>query len=75
MKSKLSRYVNLFIDEGFGTLDAETLEVALASLEALQSSVRQVGVVSHVTGLADRLSARIVVERKGPGRSRVIVAS
>jgi exonuclease SbcC len=68
-----ARVETLFIDEGFGTLDADTLDVALASLEALQASVRQVGLISHVSGLADRLAARIVVQRQGPGRSRVLV--
>lgn len=68
-----TRVESLFVDEGFGTLDPETLEVAIASLEALQASGRQVGVISHVAGLADRFAARIRVERKGPGRSAVIV--
>ena len=63
----------LFIDEGFGTLDPETLEVAIASLEALQATGRQIGVISHVAGLADRFGARIRLDRRGPGRSAVVV--
>jgi exonuclease SbcC len=69
-----ARVETLFIDEGFGTLDRDTLDVAIATLEALQSSGRQVGIISHVGGLAERLGARIELRRKGPGRSTVHVA-
>ncbi|MGM0577624.1 MAG: AAA family ATPase [Myxococcota bacterium] len=64
---------SLFIDEGFGTLDRETLEVALAALDALQAGGRQVGVISHVEGLAEHIGARIHVDKRGGGRSRVSV--
>ncbi len=71
--TQTTRVETLFIDEGFGTLDPETLDVALGTLEALQSNGRQVGVISHVAGLAERLGARVHVERKGIGRSTVRV--
>lgn len=60
----------LFLDEGFGTLDAEALELAAEVLEALPTQGRMVGVVTHVPELAQRLPARLVVE-KAPQGSRV----
>jgi len=62
---------SLFVDEGFGTLDPDTLEGALATLDALQASGRQVGLISHVPGLAERIGARIEVVPQGAGRSVV----
>lgn len=61
----------LLLDEGFGTLDPQTLDVALAALQQLQSSGRQVGIISHVVGLQESIPARILVEPVGDGRSRV----
>jgi exonuclease SbcC len=67
------RIDSLFIDEGFGTLDPETLEIALSTLDALQSEGRQVGIISHVQGIGERIGARVLVERVGGGASRVRV--
>lgn len=64
----------LLLDEGFGTLDRQTLDVALAALDQLQTSGRQVGIISHVVGLRERIEARVLVEPVGEGRSRVRVA-
>lgn len=66
-----TRVESLFVDEGFGTLDRDSLEQVLAALDALQASGRQVGVISHVDGLAEQLGARVQVQRFGHGRSRV----
>jgi exonuclease SbcC len=71
--SDRTRVETLFIDEGFGTLDPDALDLAIGTLEALQSTGRQVGVISHVPGLAERLGARVRVERRGPGRSFIRV--
>lgn len=60
----------LFLDEGFGTLDPETLEVVAGVLEALPTRGRLVGIVTHVETLAERLPARLVVEKR-PAGSRV----
>ncbi|MCE1237522.1 MAG: AAA family ATPase [Hyphomicrobiales bacterium] len=61
----------LFIDEGFGSLDAATLDVAIDALESLQSEGRKVGVISHVAALHERIPVQIRVERAGLGLSRV----
>lgn len=66
-----ARIESLFIDEGFGTLDPDTLDVALATLDALQASGRQVGLISHVSGLAERIGVQVRVEPLSVGRSRV----
>jgi exonuclease SbcC len=62
----------LLLDEGFGTLDPQTLSVALAALSQLQSDGRQVGIISHVVGLRDRVEARIEIRPLGGGRSEVV---
>jgi len=63
----------LFIDEGFGTLDPATLETALSVLDQLQAQGRQVGLISHVPGLSERVGAAVRVEPRGNGRSVVRV--
>lgn len=67
------RVESLFIDEGFGSLDAASLDKALSVLDSLQSQGRQVGIISHVGGLAERIGVRVHVEPLGGGRSRVRV--
>jgi len=69
------RIESLFIDEGFGTLDAKTLETALSALDAVQSAGRKVGLISHVPGLAERIGVQVLVERSGPGASKVRVVA
>ena len=64
---------SLFIDEGFGSLDRESLRRALEALEALQASGRQVGLISHVDGLAEQIGFGVRVEPRGGGHSRVVV--
>jgi len=63
----------LFIDEGFGTLDPDSLDVALSCLEALQASGRQVGVISHVPAMVERIGVQVRVVPQGGGRSGVSV--
>lgn len=67
------RIDSLFIDEGFGSLDPETLEVAIASLESLRQDHKTVGVISHVGLLKERISTQIVVEKMSGGISRIRV--
>ncbi|OJT24846.1 nuclease SbcCD subunit C [Archangium sp. Cb G35] len=73
LSSETTQVETLFIDEGFGTLDPETLEMALATLDALQATGRQVGIISHVSGLAERIGAQVRVVKQGAGRSRLVV--
>jgi exonuclease SbcC len=56
---------SLFLDEGFGTLDGETLDVVVSALDALHGGERMVGIVTHVRELAERLPARVEVGRAG----------
>jgi exonuclease SbcC len=67
------RVDSLFIDEGFGGLDAESLETVLAALDALQATGRQVGIISHVGAIAERFAARIEVRPRGQAESTVAV--
>jgi DNA repair protein SbcC/Rad50 len=68
------RVRTLLIDEGFGTLDPATLDSALSVLDALQATGRQVGVISHVPALVERVGAHVRVVQRGGGRSEVIVS-
>lgn len=67
------RVESLFIDEGFSALDQETLDVALAAFDALRQTGRQIGVISHVPLLVERLGAQVRVVPIGGGASRVEV--
>ncbi len=60
---------SLFLDEGFGTLDRDSLELALNALNQLQSSGKMVGVISHVEALKERIPLQIRVMPKGDGTS------
>jgi exonuclease SbcC len=66
---------SLFIDEGFGTLDSETLEVALSALENLRSRGKTIGLISHVELLKERLTTQVRVVRGAGGTSRIEVVA
>ncbi|MFQ9639036.1 MAG: SbcC/MukB-like Walker B domain-containing protein [Eisenbergiella sp.] len=57
----------LFIDEGFGALDAESLDQACSALMGLVESDRMIGIISHVPELQERISSQIYVEKKNTG--------
>jgi exonuclease SbcC len=57
------RLESIFLDEGFGSLDPETLDVVAAAIEELGASGRMVGVVTHIRELADRLPVRFEVTK------------
>jgi exonuclease SbcC len=73
LSSNRVRVESLFIDEGFGSLDAETLRVAMDALDGLQAMGRKVGVISHVQEMTERISARILVQPSAGGRSTISV--
>ncbi len=64
---------SLFIDEGFGTLDENTLDLAITTLENLQASGKTIGIISHVKELKERIGTRIHVQKSGNGISTVQV--
>lgn len=64
---------SLFIDEGFGTLDSETLSVAMDALDSLQAQGRKVGVISHVSEMSERVATQVHVSKKSGGYSTVEV--
>jgi exonuclease SbcC len=61
----------LFIDEGFGSLDGETLEIAMSTLDELRAGGRTVGLISHVDAMKERIAARLTVEVDETGASHV----
>lgn len=71
MVGRKYRMDTLFIDEGFGALDPETLETALSVLCALHQQGKLIGVISHVESLQERLPARLEVIRLGGGHSTI----
>jgi exonuclease SbcC len=63
---------SLFLDEGFGTLDADTLEIALTALDQLNASGKMIGVISHVEALKERIAVQIkTISVRGGGESRL----
>jgi exonuclease SbcC len=73
LSSNRVRVESLFIDEGFGSLDSETLGVAMDALDALQSMGRKVGVISHVQEMTERIATKVLVRPAGAGSSAVVV--
>ena len=67
-----TRIESLFLDEGFGTLDAETLDTALDALDALNASGKTIGVISHVEAMKERIPVQIRVRKiNGLGYSKL----
>jgi DNA repair protein SbcC/Rad50 len=64
---------SLFLDEGFGTLDGETLDVVIMALDALHGGQRMVGIVTHLRELAERLPARLEVRKQDATATVVVV--
>lgn len=69
MASKNIRIDSLFLDEGFGTLDEDTLETALNTLASMQQDGKLIGVISHISQLKDRINTKITIEKSSNGRS------
>ena len=62
---------SLFIDEGFGSLDADPLEIAMSALENLQAGGKTIGVISHVPAMQERIPAQINVTKESAGCSEI----
>jgi len=62
---------SLFLDEGFGTLDNDSLHLAIETLNLLQSNGKMVGVISHIDTLKEAIPTQIQVISKGDGTSRI----
>ena len=66
---------SLFIDEGFGSLDADTLRTAMEALERLQSQGRKIGIISHVAEMTERITTQIQVQKNSNGKSIITIQS
>lgn len=69
MAGKNASIQSLFLDEGFGTLDSETLDVALTAIENLRQEGKLIGIISHVEALKGRIGTELKVLPEYPGRS------
>lgn len=73
LSSNRMKVESLFIDEGFGSLDIDTLRIAMDALEHLQTQGRKIGVISHVAEMTERITAQVRVLKTANGRSRIEV--
>jgi exonuclease SbcC len=73
LAGKQAQIQSLFIDEGFGTLDEHSLDLALDTLENLQSSGKTIGVISHVKALKERIGVQVQIEKGSNGFSKLQV--
>src|SRR5690606_14790424 len=73
LSSSRMKVESLFIDEGFGSLDPATLNIAMDALERLHNQGRKVGVISHVQEMTERIPVQIKVSKQQSGKSRVEV--
>jgi exonuclease SbcC len=73
LATKRAAIGSLFVDEGFGSLDADTLERAVSALDAVREGGRRIGLISHVEGLAEKIGVEVRIVARGGGRSEVRV--
>ena len=73
LSSNRMKIESLFIDEGFGSLDIDTLSIAMDALENLQTQGRKIGVISHVAEMTERITTRVQVIKSANGRSKINV--
>lgn len=73
LSSHQTKIQTLFVDEGFGLLDPEALDSAIATLEAIQSEGKLIGLISHIPMIQERIACQIRVISEGAGRSRLEV--
>lgn len=75
LSSSKMKIESLFIDEGFGSLDIDTLRTAMDALERLQTTGRKIGVISHVAEMTERVGVQIKVNKIVNGRSQIEIQS
>src|SRR6266542_1203947 len=74
LASKNVKIESLYIDEGFGSLDPEALDVAISILEQLQiESNKTIGIISHVDSLKERIETQIQLEKNSSGFSKIVI--
>lgn len=61
----------MFIDEGFGSLDEEALEMAMEALETIENEGRMIGIISHIGELKARIPQQLQIKSNGNGQSTV----
>ncbi|WP_300666995.1 AAA family ATPase [Fluviicola sp.] len=71
LSSNRMKVESLFIDEGFGSLDPTTLNIAMDALERLHNQGRKVGVISHVQEMTERIPTQIKVSKMSSGKSKI----
>ncbi|MDR1723780.1 MAG: AAA family ATPase [Tannerella sp.] len=71
LSSNRMKVESLFIDEGFGSLDSDTLRIAMDVLERLRTQGRKIGVISHVTEMTERIPVQIQVVKTSNGKSEI----
>lgn len=74
LSSNRMKVESLFIDEGFGSLDIDTLRIAMDALENLQTQGRKIGVISHVAEMTERITTQVKVVKTSNGKSRIEVS-
>lgn len=73
LASRRTKIDSLFIDEGFGTLDSDTLDTVISTLEMLHSTGKTIGIISHVEALKERITTQIQVSKSGSGVSKITI--
>ncbi len=72
LASRKTKIESLFIDEGFGSLDEQTLDKALVNLEKLHSDYnRTIGIISHVPDIKERINTKILIQKNNSGYSKI----
>jgi exonuclease SbcC len=69
------QFDSMFVDEGFGSLDEETLQLAMGALQTLTEGNRLVGIISHVSQLRTEIDKQLIVKKEKTGGSTVVLAN
>nr|WP_246865389.1 SbcC/MukB-like Walker B domain-containing protein [Cryobacterium sp. BB307] len=62
----------LFVDEGFGSLDGDTLEIAMSTLDSLRAGGRTIGLISHVEAMKEQIPAKLTIRVADGGWSEIV---